>query len=46
MSRYDTYLKYVMECGTKEGFKVYSEPLRIPSTKNVSQIGMPPIRTK
>jgi tRNASer (uridine44-2'-O)-methyltransferase len=40
-TRYETYLRFVERCGTDNGFKVRSEPLRIPSTKNIAQVGVP-----
>eukprot|EP01122_Echinamoeba_exundans_P013332 TRINITY_DN5809_c0_g1_i2.p1 TRINITY_DN5809_c0_g1~~TRINITY_DN5809_c0_g1_i2.p1 ORF type:complete len:447 (-),score=88.88 TRINITY_DN5809_c0_g1_i2:1031-2371(-) len=39
LSRYLTYLEYVKEIATACGYKVEVEPMRIPSTRNVSIVG-------
>ena len=39
-TRYETYLAFISECGKEEGFEVFTEALRIPSTKNMAQVGV------
>ena len=39
-TRYETYLNFIRECGQREGFTVFTEALRIPSTKNMAQVGV------
>jgi len=39
LSRFFTYINYIQEIGTKSGFQVQTEHLRIPSTRNIAQIG-------
>jgi len=39
LSRFHTYLEYLSDIGTKLGFKVETENLRIPSTRNIAQVG-------
>ncbi|KAL6072141.1 tRNA(Ser) Um(44) 2'-O-methyltransferase [Balamuthia mandrillaris] len=38
-SRYEAYLEYLKEIGEKCGYVVESDTLRIPSTRNLAQIG-------
>lgn len=39
MSRFHTYLHYVQQIGTKMGYKMEMENLRIPSTRNIALVG-------
>lgn len=39
IGKFKTYLNYLKKIGEKCGFKVESETLKIPSTKNQAQIG-------
>jgi len=39
VSRFMSYVKYIESIGTKSGFLVETEHLRIPSTRNIAQIG-------
>jgi len=39
LSRFMSYVQYIESIGTKSGFSVETEHLRIPSTRNIAQIG-------
>jgi len=39
MSRFHTYLQYVAQIAAKVGYKVETESLRIPSTRNIAIVG-------